>query len=78
VSFDELTEVADLTGGAFYAAESQGDLGEVYDDIEQRLEPALEVPEPERVDLTIHYLAAALALLAAAFAAAQLLSGGLV
>lgn len=78
VSYDELTEAADLTGGQFYAAESQGDLGDVYSDIESQLEPVLEVPEPERVELTIRYLAAALLLLFAAFVTAQLLLGGLV
>lgn len=77
VKYEELTEAADLTGGEFYAAETGGDLGQVYDDIEQQLEPALEVPEPERVELTVRYLAAALLLLAAAFVAAQLTQGGL-
>ena len=78
VKYEELTEAAELTGGEFYAAESGGDLGAVYDDIEQQLEPVLEVPEPERVELTIRYLTVALLLLAAAFVAAHLLLGGLV
>lgn len=78
VKYEELTEAAEMTGGAFYAAENGGDLGAVYDDIEQQLEPVLEVPEPERVELTIRYLAIALFLLAAAFVTAQLLLGGLV
>ncbi len=77
VKYEELTEAAELTGGAFYAAESEGDLGAVYGDIETQLSPALEVPEPERVELTIRYLAAALLLLALAIGAAQLLLGGL-
>ncbi len=77
VSYDELTQAAEISGGEFYPATSEGDLGDVYADIEGQLEPALEVPEPERVELTLRYLAVAMLLLAIAFAASQLLLGGL-
>lgn len=77
VKYEELTAAAELTGGKFYAAESEGDLGEVYSDIERQLSPALEVPEPERHELTVRYLAVALGLLALCAIGSQLLLGGL-
>lgn len=77
VKYEELTEAAAITGGKFYAAESEGDLGEVYGDIERQLSPALEVPEPERRELTVRYLAVALGLLALSAIGAQVLLGGL-
>jgi len=77
VKYEELTAAAQETGGKFYKAESAGDLGTVYDDIAQQLEPALQLPEPVRVELTIRYLALALLLLAAAFVLTQLFLGGL-
>lgn len=76
VKYEELQQAAEITGGAFYAAEDQNNLGDVLADIEAQLEPVLEVPEPERVELTVRYLAVALLLLASAFVAGQALLGG--
>lgn len=77
VKYEELTAAAELTGGKFYKAESTGDLANVYSDIEKQLEPALKQPEPIKVELTIRYLAIALALLATAVALGQWWLGGL-
>lgn len=77
VNVEELAAVAEITGGSSYAATSEGALRDAYADIEQQLEPALEVPEPEQVVLTIRYLAVALALLAIAVALSLWLLGGI-
>ncbi len=77
VAYDELTEAADLTGGKFYAAETAGDLANVYTDIETQLEPALKQPAPTRVDLTVRFLAIALALLALSVILGQWWLGGI-
>ena len=62
VNAEELAAVAERTGGIAYAAEIGGRAGDVYADIEQRLEPTLQLPEPELVELTVRYLAVALLL----------------
>ncbi len=77
VAYDELTEAADLTGGKFYAAETAGDLANVYTDIETQLEPALKQPAPIRVELTVRFLAIALALLALSVILGQWWLGGI-
>ena len=77
VNAEELAAVADVTGGTSYAATSEGALRDAYSDIEQQLEPALKVPEPERVELTVRYVAVALALLAIAVALGLWFLGGI-
>ncbi len=77
VSYDELSESAKITGGKFYAAETAGDLANVYTDIERQLEPALKQPAPTRIELTIRFLAIALALLAVSVILGQWWLGGI-
>ena len=78
VKYEELTEAAAMTGGQFYKAETANSLVNAYADIEQKLSPALEVPEPEQVDLTWKYVLVALSFLALAFALGLWWIGGLV
>jgi Ca-activated chloride channel homolog len=68
VKDEELTQAAEITGGQFYKAASSGDLSDVYNDIRDRIEPALKLPEPERIELTIRYLSVALLLMLLAVA----------
>ena len=77
VAYDELTEAADLTGGKFYAAQTAGDLANVYTDIEAQLEPTLKQPAPTRVEWTVRFLAAALVLLALSVVLGQWWLGGI-
>ncbi len=77
VQYAELTEAARITGGEFYAAETAGDLAGVYADIETRLEPALKRPAPTRTDLTIRFVAIALALLTVSVVLGQWWLGGI-
>jgi Ca-activated chloride channel family protein len=78
VKYEELTESADLTGGTFYTAETEGALRNAYADIEANLSPALEVPEPQQVEVTWRYVLVALALLVLALALGLWWLGGLV
>jgi Ca-activated chloride channel homolog len=77
VKDEELTQAAEITGGEFYKAESSGDLSDVYSDIQDRLEPALKLPEPERIELTVRYLFVALLLMLLAIALGFWWLGGL-
>ena len=77
VNTEELAAVSQLTGGTSYAAESEGALGAAYADIEQRLEPALQVPEPTLVELTVRYLFFALVLVMVAVALSWWWLGGI-
>ena len=77
VNTEELAAVSQLTGGTSYAAESEGALAAAYTDIEQRLEPALQVPEPDLVELTVRYLFFALVLVMVAVALSWWWLGGI-
>jgi Ca-activated chloride channel homolog len=77
VNAEELAAVAERTGGIAYAAESEGALADAYADIEQRLEPTLQLPEPEFVELTVRYLAVALLLMMLAIALSWWWLGGI-
>ena len=77
VNVEELAAVAERTGGTAYAAESEGALADAYADIEQRLEPTLQLPEPELVELTVRYLAVALLLMMLAIALSWWWLGGI-
>lgn len=77
VNVEELAAVAERTGGIAYTAESEGALADAYADIEQRLEPTLQLPEPELVELTVRYLAVALLLMMLAVALSWWWLGGI-